>query len=108
MFCKQCGAILVPKKTEYGKWMSCPHGHTQPELNQENKPVITKNREKVEKIEVNDGENILAVYDHKCKKCGYEKAEMREIGAFYGDEDNVVRMKCGKCGHVEQLEGKVS
>ena len=44
MFCKTCGTLLQPKKTEYGKWMSCPRGHTQPELNQEKKVVSLKNK----------------------------------------------------------------
>ena len=107
MFCKTCGGLLVPKKTPYGKWMSCPDGHTQPELNQDSETSVEKNKSKIEEISVADDVNLLAVHDHKCKKCGYEKAEMQELGAFYSDEDCVVRMKCGKCGLVEQLEGKV-
>lgn len=107
MFCKTCGRLLVPKKTEYGKWMSCPEGHSQPKLNQDSNQTISKNINQAKKITVADDKNILAVFDHKCKRCGYGKAEMREIGSFYSDEDAVVKMKCGKCGFVEQLEGKV-
>jgi len=108
MFCKTCGSLLVPKKTTYGKWMSCPKGHAQPELNQEANIVTVKNHEEGKKIEIADDQNILAVHDHKCKKCGYDKAELMEIAPFYADEDSVFRMKCGKCGFVEQLEGKVT
>ena len=97
----------MPRKTKYGKWMSCPDGHPQPELNQEKNVITTKNNDQAQRIEVADDKNILAVFNHKCKKCGHDKAEMLEIGAFYSDEDSVVRMKCGKCGLVEQLEGKV-
>jgi DNA-directed RNA polymerase subunit M/transcription elongation factor TFIIS len=107
MFCKTCGRILVPKKTEYGKWMACPEGHLQPELNQEKRILQSTNIKQGKRIEVSDGENILAVHDHKCKKCGYNLAELIEIAPFYSDEDSVLRMKCGKCGFVEQLEGKV-
>lgn len=107
MFCKICGALLVPKNTSYGKWMACPHGHPQPELNQ-NKTILTmKNQNPGKKIEAQDGINHLAVYDHKCSQCGYEKAELIEMSCSYSDEDNTYRMKCGKCGHVDQLEGKV-
>ena len=107
MFCKTCGSLLVPKKTSYGKWMACPHGHTQPELNQEEKILTIKNLNPAKKVEVSDGQNILAVYPHKCPKCGYDKAELIDIMPFYSDEDCVSRMKCGKCGFVEQMEGKV-
>lgn len=107
MFCKTCGSILVLKKTPYGKWMSCSHGHAQPELNQEKKIINHKNLEPGKKIEVMDNTNLLAVYNHLCKNCNYNKAELIEISCSYADEDNIYRMKCGQCGHIEQLEGKV-
>jgi DNA-directed RNA polymerase subunit M/transcription elongation factor TFIIS len=107
MFCKTCGTLLLPKKTEYGKWMACPNGHSQPELNQERNILAQTNSKQAKNIEVMDGTNILAVHDHKCKKCANDKAELIEISCSYSDEDNMYRMKCGKCGFVEQLEGKI-
>jgi len=107
MFCKTCGTLLVLEKNEYGKWMRCPHGHPQPELQQSSQTISVKNPVPGKRIEVMDGKNILAVHDFKCKKCDYDKAELIEIMPSYSDEDNTFRMKCGKCGHVEQLEGKV-
>ena len=106
MFCTTCGSMLSLKKTDYGKWMSCPNGHSQPKLVQKTEVYSEKGRE-VRRIEAADGVNILAVHDHVCKKCGYDKAELLEIGPSYSDEDGIYRMKCGSCGHVEQLEGKV-
>lgn len=99
--------MLLPKSTPYGKWMACPNGHTQPELNQTSTTTTQKNLQKMEQISVSDGKNILAVHEHKCKKCGHDKAELMEMSASYSDEDNTYRMKCGRCGFVEQLEGKV-
>lgn len=87
--------------------MSCSHGHPQPKLNQEEQILITKNLQPTKRIEVSDGKNILAVHNHICKKCGYELAELLEISCSYTDEDNIYQYKCGKCGHVEQMEGKV-
>ncbi len=107
MFCKTCGGLLLPQKTPYGSWMSCPKGHAQPELNQEKTILTVKNPRPGFKIEVASDENILAVYDHICKKCGYGKAQLIEISCSYSDEDNIYRFKCGKCGFVEQMEGKV-
>lgn len=107
MFCKTCGKLLLPKKTEYGKWLSCPAGHPQPELNQDSRDLKLKNVDEGKKIEVASDENRLAVYDHQCRRCGYGKAQLMEMSANYTDEDNIYRYKCGKCGFVEQLEGKV-
>ena len=107
MFCKTCGTLLRPKKTEYGKWMACPNGHTQPQLQQHADIITSTNSQPERKIEVADSKNILAVHDHKCKKCGNDKAQLREISCSYSDEDNIYQMICGKCGFVEQLEGKV-
>ena len=42
MFCKTCGSLLRPKTTPYGKWMACPEGHIQPELNQEKKETLSR------------------------------------------------------------------
>ena len=107
MFCKTCGSLLVPKTTEYGKWMSCPTGHSQPELVQETETLRSKNNQQAKGVRVAESENILAVHNHTCKRCGYDKAELIEIMPSYSDEDNMFRMKCGRCGLVEQLEGKV-
>ncbi len=108
MFCKICGSLLVPHKTIYGQWLSCSNGHAFPsEPEKETMTLTSKNTRQVQKMEVVSEENPLAVHNHKCKKCGYEKAELIEISCWYSDEDNIYRMKCGKCGCVEQMEGKV-
>ncbi len=46
--------------------------------------------------------NELATFPHKCKKCGYEKAQVIELGVWFGDEGGVIRYRCGKCNHTEQ------
>lgn len=106
MFCATCGSLLVPKKTEYGKWLSCPNGHSQPEMVTKAK-IITQNKQIGKKVEVSDGANPLAVHTHPCKRCGHDKCELIEVQPFYSDEDQFLRMKCGKCGYTEKLEGKL-
>ena len=108
MFCKTCGTFLVPRTTPYGKWLACPAGHPQPTLNQDNTTQTTKNNEQGKIITPADDKNYLAVHDYLCKYCGHNKAEMLEIGSFYSDEDAIVKMKCGSCGRVEQMEGKTT
>ena len=107
MFCKTCGNLLVSEKNAYGQWMKCPQGHAQPTLNREENILKLKNETPGKKVEMMDSENILAVHDNICKKCGHDKAELIEMSCSYSDEDNVYRFKCGKCGCVEQMEGKV-
>jgi DNA-directed RNA polymerase subunit M/transcription elongation factor TFIIS len=107
MYCKTCGTILQPRKTAYGKWMSCPNGHSQPELVQSSEPIKFKNNQQGNIVTVHDGKNMLAVHDHSCKKCGYNKCELIEVQPFYSDEDQFLRMKCGECGYTEKLEGKL-
>lgn len=106
MFCSTCGTMLQPKTTPYGRWMACPEGHPQPELVQKTETLTSPGKD-IRKLGVEEEGNPLAVYDHPCQKCGYPKAELTEIGASYSDEDNTYLMKCGKCGWVERLEGKV-
>ena len=47
--------------------------------------------------------NVFATYKHKCSKCGYENAEVTDLGQFYSDEDYIYLIKCGKCGHTERI-----
>lgn len=57
---------------------------------------------------VSDGKNMLATYEHRCEKCGYDKAEVLDMGIFYSDEDNLILLKCGKCGWSERIGRKIS
>ena len=55
------------------------------------------------KVVPDDNENY-----YKCPKCGYEKAQIIDMGIFYSDEDNLILLKCGKCGHSERIGRKTS
>lgn len=52
--------------------------------------------------------NEFANFSNKCPKCGYDKAQIINCGIWYGDEDEVIRLKCGKCGYVEGQDGKIT
>lgn len=74
---------------------------------EEKKEIKEKIRKKEEpKFEVVCEEISLAVHNHKCKKCGYDKAQLIECGVWIGDEDNVIKYKCGRCGYVEDVSEK--
>ncbi|MDE1849040.1 MAG: hypothetical protein KGH55_03345 [Nanoarchaeota archaeon] len=52
--------------------------------------------------------DVFATFDHRCKKCGYGKAELLDLGAQYSDENELVMIKCGKCGYTERIEKKTT
>ena len=51
--------------------------------------------------------NIFADYPFRCKKCGYNKAEVVERPPYVSDEDSLTFVRCGKCKHTEQLAKKI-
>ena len=85
--------------------LACSCGHRQ-------RPEKTSMKEKVsqpKKIDVvTDTIHPLAVYSHKCKKCGYGKAQVISRGIWYSDEDEVIEYVCGKCGcHEKDPDQKI-
>ncbi|MEN7982478.1 MAG: hypothetical protein ABFQ65_03440 [Nanoarchaeota archaeon] len=73
---------------------------------------LSSNEKIPEKDEIGEGaikeENIFATYEHKCSKCGFDKAQVIDCGVFYSDEDNLIFLKCGKCGFSERVGDKTS
>ena len=57
---------------------------------------------------VKDDKNIFATYLNKCKKCDHDKAQVLDMGIFYSDEDNLILLKCGRCGFSEKIGRKTS
>ncbi len=100
MFCTICQSIILPDKSG----AKCTNGHKQTIPKTQ---ITEKNTLPPLPIQVSDGKNILAVHDHVCTKCHFNKAELVEIGCFYSDEDVVAQYKCGKCAHVDLAEGKL-
>ncbi|MGD9276862.1 MAG: hypothetical protein PVJ67_06855 [Candidatus Pacearchaeota archaeon] len=107
-FCKKCKTLLEPHKKEGKNFLVCKNCGIETES--ENNFLITT--EKINKLpkrkegSVKD-EDVFASYKHICKKCGYDKAEVIDMGIFYSDEDNLILLKCGKCGYSERVGRKV-
>ncbi len=55
-----------------------------------------------------EDKNDFADYPNVCKKCGYEFAQVLDLGIFISDEDNLILLKCGKCGYSERIGRKTS
>lgn len=106
-FCPKCGNLLIPRREGNKFYGECGKCNFSRELK------ILKTKENLEpKKKVGRGigkeENPLATYHSKCPKCGYEKAQIIDMGIFYSDEDNLILLKCGKCGHSERIGRKTS
>jgi DNA-directed RNA polymerase subunit M/transcription elongation factor TFIIS len=41
-------------------------------------------------------------FPHRCKKCGYEEADVADLGISYSDESAKFLFRCKKCGYVER------
>ena len=102
-FCPKCGNVLV-EETVNGKLKCSACGYEK-----KGKPVVEK--EKIKNKDVGEGiareEDVFASYSHKCPECGYMKAEIIDLGAQYSDEDELILVRCGKCGYTERVEKKV-
>lgn len=94
-FCLKCGSIM--------KGSVCSCGYKQ-----EKDKMLLKEKlmHKERPSGVHDEINPAAVYDHVCRKCGFNKAQLIEIQAWVSDEDTIVQYKCGRCGFTEQEAAK--
>ncbi len=108
-FCPECKALLVPHKIGEKSILRCQKCDYFKEGVM--KPLIEKN--KIKQLPergkgVVKNENEFADYENKCEKCGYGKAQIIDMGIFYSDEDNLIMLKCGKCGFSERIGRKVA
>ena len=102
IFCDKCGKILKINEKDKENKVRCSCGFEK--IIQEHESSTTEHIiEKPQKGKgAVDGKNQLATFPHLCKRCGYDKAQVIEMGVWYSDEAGVVRYKCGKCGLTEQ------
>ena len=103
LFCEKCGKISKIEKINNQKIALCSCGFEK-QL-EEDSEVFSKEKiiKKLKKGKgVINSKNSLATFPNKCKKCGYEGAEVIDLGVWYSDEGGVIRYKCGKCEYVQQ------
>jgi len=98
-FCNKCGAIMRPEKDDK-KFLLCSCGNRKTT----GRTVMTETMAVHKDLEViHDTINPLAVYPHKCSKCGFGFAQLISKGVWYTDEDEVMEYVCGKCGLHEKI-----
>jgi len=108
-FCPKCSNILIPERISEKEFVEkCSYCNYSRKFN--GKMLIMKNKIPKEKIgtKIVEEKNEFATYHNKCKKCGYDKAQIIDLGIFYSDEDNLIMLKCGKCGWSERIGKKFS
>jgi len=109
-FCPKCKTFIVPQKKNNKFFVKCLNCGFSKDIKEQDK-LITNEKVESPKIigkGVVKDENKFATYKHKCKKCGYNKAQVLDLGIFYSDEDNLILLKCGKCGYSERIGKKTS
>ncbi len=112
-FCNKCGGIIRSKKIDKNKSYSFCNNCQEFKLIKEEDINNISFNEKIEKQNnrgkgIKENNNEFANYKNICKKCGYDKAQILDLGIFYSDEDNLILLKCGKCGFCERIGRKTS
>ena len=107
-FCKKCKNILPPENSEKNLIIVCPNCRTE----QKRKSFLISKESIKKDVERGKGArekiNPYANYQHICKKCGYDKAHVMDMGARYCDEDTLILLRCGKCGASERVGRKTT
>lgn len=109
-FCKDCQGLLILKEHKEGDYFECTNcGHI--EIFTEDNGLSSKENVIPEEIKgegASEDKNIFADYPNICKKCGHGFAQILDLGVFISDEDNLILLKCGKCGFSERIGRKTS
>ena len=109
-FCEECGGLLSAKEDKGVSYFECSAcGHI--EVFGENDYICSKEKMVPRQIKgdgANEDKNDFANYRHICRKCGYEFAQILDLGVFISDEDNLILLRCGKCGFSERIGRKTS
>jgi len=107
-FCKKCNGLMIPKNKEGVQILVCNSCKEEHASLENLCPVEKMPRKK----KVGEGsiehKNPLATYTNICQKCGYNQAQIIDLGVFYSDEDNLILLKCGKCGWSQRIGRKVN
>ncbi|MBI2004057.1 hypothetical protein HYS72_01180 [Candidatus Pacearchaeota archaeon] len=109
-FCKKCKSLLDFFKKKNKVFYFCNKCKIGGEVKDKN--FLNEIEKEMHEKETGKGvikdKNIFATYPFKCKKCGYDKAEIIDQGVKYSDEESEILFQCGKCGWSERINKKSS
>jgi transcription factor S len=98
MFCKECGAFLMPTQEDGKTVFKCSCGYSSAT----GTTTLTESGKKTQKVEVVGGEepNVHPVVDERCTKCGNDKAWHWSIQMRGADEAETRFFKCTTCEYT--------
>src|SRR3989338_4094724 len=100
MFCPKCGSILLPKREDNKKLLTCSCGYKTNKLEVATmKETVVKTEKDVEVIDRGELDTLPKI-DTVCSKCGHKKAYFWTVQTRAGDEPETRFLKCEKCGHT--------
>ena len=98
LFCKKCGGILLPKKSNGKTLLICPKcGHKEAA---EGTVISEKCKSKDDCMEVVEKIETRPLVDEECPKCGHKGARSWEKQMRAGDEPPTRFYECEKCKHI--------
>ncbi|MFW6024779.1 MAG: transcription factor S [Candidatus Woesearchaeota archaeon] len=99
-FCKECGAVLLPKKTKDKTILVCPK--CKKEYTAKGKQKLSEKIKKEKEIEIiKEKENKEGVLTKtKCPKCGHNKAFYTTMQTRSSDEPPTRIYRCEECNHI--------
>lgn len=96
MFCPICKNLIKINNNK----ASCECGYKSDNFN------LTSTEKTKEKSKKGEGiiieEKITTGFPHMCRKCGFNEAEVIDVGISVSDEAGIYIFKCLKCGFVER------
>ncbi len=95
-FCPKCGAVLIPKRKNYGCARCNYSTKSKVKLAASEK---LEEKKKIEVVSEKDAETF-PIISEKCKKCGNQKAYFWTVQTRAGDESETKFFKCTKCKHT--------
>ena len=100
MFCPKCGSILLPKKEDGKRVMSCSCGYRTSKIETTTiKEKVTEKAKPVEVIEREDYKNLPKM-KADCPKCPSKEAYYWLVQTRAADEPETKFLKCAECGHT--------
>ena len=100
MFCPKCGSMLVPKKEDNKKQISCSCGYKTAELDKVLiKEHVLKHDKKVEVVDRGELQTLPKT-NIACPKCRHTTAYFWLVQTRAGDEPETKFLRCEKCEHT--------
>jgi len=98
-FCPSCKRLL-----QFGEWKGKQVGKCECGFIR-TVGINIQSEEKSNLQEIGSGvleNNFKDGFNFSCKKCGHDKADVRDMGEILGNEKSVTLFTCLKCGSVER------